>query len=106
MYKISKSEVRLIEEEMEGNIPTMTPSNTNIRTINLEKLKGLQEVPEESIIQAAHAMGNTPNSFHMLLMTADIYKGMNTEPVYLINKTQDALTVAPREIWENPLKLN
>ena len=87
----------------------METPNTSIisnNTTSLKNLKGLIEVPEEKIIHAAMTMGDTPNSFHMLLHTAEVYKGMNVEPVFLINKTQDAICVAPREIWLNPYHLN
>ena len=87
----------------------MTPPNPNtapIPTNFYPSLVGLQEVPEEKIIMAAQQMGGVPNSFYLLLLTAEAYKSMGEEPVFLINKSQDMIRVAARELWENPRLLN
>ncbi len=73
---------------------------------SVTNFKGLQEIPEENIIQAAREFGNVPNSFAFLLFQAQAYKSMDIEPVYLTNKSRDQIRVAAREVWENPRILN
>ena len=89
------------EEEMPHSNTVTEPKKYNVLNF-----KGLQEIPEENIIQAARAFGNVPNSFAYLLFQAHAYKSMDIEPVYLTNKAQDEIRVAAREVWENPRILN
>ncbi len=93
------------KQQQEEEIPhSNTPHEPKV--YNVINFKGLQEIPEENIIQAARAFGNVPNSFAYLLFQAQAYKSMDIEPVYLTNKSQDEIRVAAREVWENPRILN
>jgi hypothetical protein len=85
-------------------------ANPNIlpRLANTEELDPKNfpfEIPEEKI-RFAHMHTGGFNAYTQLLLTADVFRSANLEPIFLTNKDESIIRVAVRETWLKPNTIN
>ena len=63
------------------------------------------EVPEEKV-RWAHMHTGGFNVYTQLLITADVFRQAELEPIFLTNKDETIIRVAARETWNKPNAIN
>ena len=63
------------------------------------------EVPEEKV-RWAHMHTGGFNVYTQLLITADVFRQAELEPIFLTNKDESIIRVAARETWNKPNAIN
>jgi hypothetical protein len=90
--------------KMIGSIePNIAPRFAN--TEELDPKNFPFEIPEEKI-RFAHMHQGGINAYTQLLMTADVFRNANLEPIFLTNKDESIIRVAARETWLKPKAIN